>query len=325
MGRRQFLELGAASLAVGVISACRSTAPGAGLTAPAALPLDAAAYRAERRYAEIAIGKIAYVERGAGDAVVFLHGAPLNGYQWRGAIDRLAAHRRCIAPDFMGLGYTEVPEGQSLAASAQVAMISALLDKLGIGRVDLVASDSGGAVAQLFTVANPGRVRTLLLANCDVEPDSPPPKVMPIIELARAGKLADTLDPWVADKPLARRQFGAAVYRDAASLTDEAIDYYWTPLLSSPRRRAQYDGYHAALLPNPLAGIEPALRRLAVPTRIVWGTSDDIFSSASPDYLDHTLGGSRGVRRIPGAKLFFPEESPEIIAEEALRLWSAAG
>ena len=36
------------------------------------------------------------------------------------------------------------------------------------------ASDSGGAVAQLFMAANPARVRTLLLANCDAEPDSPP-------------------------------------------------------------------------------------------------------------------------------------------------------
>jgi hypothetical protein len=60
-----------------------------------------------------------------------------------------------------------------------------------------------------------------------------------------------------------------------------------------------------------------------VPTRIVWGTADNIFSQASPDYLDRTLGNSRGVRRIPGAKLFFPEEMPELIAEEATRLWKA--
>jgi len=58
-----------------------------------------------------------------------------------------------------------------------------------------------------------------------------------------------------------------------------------------------------------------------VPTRIVWGTADNIFSQASPDYLDRTLGNSRGVRRVPGAKLFFPEEMPELIAKEAMMLW----
>jgi haloalkane dehalogenase len=70
-----------------------------------------------------------------------------------------------------------------------------------------------------------------------------------------------------------------------------------------------------------LAGIEPALKRCSVPTRIVWGTADNVFSAASPDYLDRTLGNSRGVRRVPGAKLFFPEEMPELIAEEAQVLW----
>ena len=60
------------------------------------------------------------------------------------------------------------------------------------------------------------------------------------------------------------------------------------------------------------------------PARIVWGTADTIFSSASPDYLDRTFGNSRGVRRVPGAKLFFPEELPGTIAEEARRLWGIA-
>jgi hypothetical protein len=48
---------------------------------------------------------------------------------------------------------------------------------------------------------------------------------------------------------------------------------------------------------------------------------DSIFSRKSPDYLDRTLGNSLGVRRVLGAKLFFPEEKPELIAEEAMKLW----
>jgi len=59
-------------------------------------------------------------------------------------------------------------------------------------------------------------------------------------------------------------------------------------------------------------------------SRIVWGTADTIFSSKSPEYLDRIFGASRGVRLLPGRKLFWPEEHPEVIVEEALRLWRAA-
>ncbi|WP_394840979.1 alpha/beta hydrolase [Pendulispora brunnea] len=326
MRRRQFVELALATFASGAAAACASRVESARAAPPSApRPLDAAAFHAERRFADIPFGKIAYIERGSGDAALFLHGAPLNGFQWRGAIDRLSAHRRCIAPDFMGLGYSQVPERQGLAAKDQVAMLGSLLDSLGVSTVDIIASDSGGAVAQLFMIRYPRRVRTLLLTNCDVEPDSPPPKVLPIIAQARAGTLNKGMDEWLANKSLARSTFGAAVFRDPSQFTDDVIEYYFTPLISSPLKRKQYEAFHMALEPNPLAGIEPALRSVVVPTRIVWGTSDDLFSPASPDYLDRTLGRSMGIRRVPGAKLFFPEEFPDLIAEEARRLWGLSG
>ena len=128
----------------------------------------------------------------------------------------------------------EIPEHQSVAANAQVAMLAAFLDALAIGKVDIVASDSGGAVAQLFVVRHPKRVRSLLLTNCDVEPDSPPPKVRPMIEMARAGTLAEATAKWLTDKALARSTFGAAVYRDPSRFADETIEYYVTPLVSTP-------------------------------------------------------------------------------------------
>jgi pimeloyl-ACP methyl ester carboxylesterase len=311
MRRRQFLQFTGAAIAAGFVSAA----------AEPSQSLDAAAFRAMRRFADLRFGRIAYVERGSGDAALFLHGAPLNGFQWRGAIERLSAQRRCIAPDFMGLGYSEIPEHQSLAADAQVAMLAAFLDALAIRKVDIVASDSGGAVAQLFVVRYPKRVRSLLLTNCDVEPDSPPPKVKPVIEMARAGALAEATAKWLGDKALARSTFGAAVYRDPSRFADDTIEYYVTPLVSTPLRRAQYHAFHVALERNPLAGIEASLKRCTVPVRIVWGAADDIFAQEDAEYLDRTLPRSLGIRRVPEAKLFFQEEFPEVIAEEAQRLW----
>jgi pimeloyl-ACP methyl ester carboxylesterase len=313
MRRRQFLQLTGAALAAALTSA----------TADTSQSLDAAAFRAMRRFADLRFGRIAYVERGSGQAALFLHGAPLNGFQWRGAIERLSAQRRCIALDFMGLGYSEIPEHQSLAADAQVSMLAAFLDTLAIRKVDLVASDSGGAVAQLFVAHYPKRVRTLLLTNCDVEPDSPPPKVKPVIEMARAGTLAEATAKWLTDRALARSTFGAAVFRDPSRFADETIEYYVTPLVSTPLRRAQYHAYHVALEPNPLAGIEASLKRSRIPVRIVWGAADDIFAQQDADYLDRTFPNSRGIRRVPEAKLFFQEEFPDVIAEEAQRLWRA--
>ncbi|HEX6536078.1 MAG TPA: alpha/beta hydrolase [Gemmatimonadaceae bacterium] len=332
MRRREFMEVAAGTLAASALTGCASGVAGGGGGGDPRAPrsdssLTAADYRAMRRFAETRHGRIAYVERGTGDAALFLHGFPLNGYQWRGAIARLSAHHRCIAPDFLAMGYTEVADRQSVAPQAQVEMVLAVLDILGVSTVDIVANDSGGAVAQLLVARHPERVRTLLLTNCDAEPDSPPPALLPVIRMAHEGTYPDRwLAPWVADKTLARsaQGLGGLTYTHPADLADETIDYYLAPLVSSPRRKALVNAYAIALEHNPLAGIEATLKRCTVPVRIVWGTGDDIFSPESPGYLDRTFGNSRGVRRVPGAKLFFPEEYPDLIAEEARRLWGVA-
>ena len=318
MHRRTFLGMTAGAIAAGVLA-------GPVLAAISQRPMDAAAFHASRRFVQTRFGRIAYVERGSGPVALFLHGFPLNSFQWRGALDRLSPLRRCIAPDFMALGYTEVAEGQGVAPNAQVAMLVNVLDALGITVVDLVASDSGGAVAQLFVTRHPERVRTLLLTNCDAEPDSPPPALLPVIEMSHAGTFVDSwLAPWLADKTLARsaQGIGGMCYADPTQPTDEAIASYFTPLTSSPRRKALVHAYAIGLEHNPLEGIEAKLRQCRVPTRIVWGMGDTIFSPESPDYLDRTFGNSRGVRRLERSKLFWPEERPDVIAEEARRLWA---
>lgn len=317
--RRELLGLAAGMAAAGCLSRS-ARAPGSGT-------LDARAFTAERRFLKTRFGRIAYFERGSGPAALFLHGFPLNSFQWRGALERLSPDRRCVAPDFMGLGYTEVADGQDVSPASQVDMLAALLDGLSIPDVDVVANDSGGAVAQLLVTRHPERVRTLLLTNCDVERECPPPAVLPVIDMARAGTYVDAwLAPWLADKALARSEagLGGMTYSHPSQPTDEAIEYYFAPLVRSPRAKAWVHAYTLGLEKNALAGIEPALKHCRVPTRIVWGTGDTIFSPSSADYLDRTLGNSRGVRRVEGAKLFFPEEYPDLLAEEARRLWGVA-
>ena len=139
MKRRQFIGLtGAARSRARCVWAHAVALAGCGW-----IPCDAALCRSGLRADCLCRARV-------GRAAVFLHGAPLNGFQWRGAIERLSAQRRCIALDFMGLGYSEIPQQQSLAADAQADMLATFLDALEIRTVDIVASDSGGAVAQLF-------------------------------------------------------------------------------------------------------------------------------------------------------------------------------
>src|SRR5690606_31031178 len=126
------------------------------------------------------------------------------------------------------------------------------------------------------------------------------------------------------DKRMSLGEAGLAgcCYTRPTELSAEAIDYYLVPLASSPLRKAQLHGYCTALAANPLVAIEPALRRSEVPLRVLWGTGDTIFSSAGPGWLDRTFPRSRGYRLIEGAKLFWPEEMPDLVAAEARRLWS---
>jgi pimeloyl-ACP methyl ester carboxylesterase len=99
---------------------------------------------------------------------------------------------------------------------------------------------------------------------------------------------------------------------------------YFGTVIESAERKAAMHAYAAALQRNALAGITAALRASRIPTRVVWGMGDTIFDAANADYLERSLGNPRGVRRLPGARLFWPEERPDIIAAQARILWQYA-
>lgn len=322
MSRREVLAAAGAALLAGAVA---MPAWGQGLPPVSSDDAEEARrYGRERQYAQTRFGRIAYIERGRGAAVLLLHGFPLNGFQWRGVIPRLSTTRRCVAPDFMGLGFTETVRGQSVALGAQADMLAAFLDSLGIGQVDIVANDSGGAVAQLFVCRHAARVRSLLLTNCDVETDSPPEGLLPVIDLARSGLYTELyIRSWLENKQLLRasNDFGRLCYSDPSHPSDAAISQYLAPLVSSYERSALTNRFAASLAPNPLAGITAPLRRCQVPARIVWGTGDRIFSPGNVEYLVSVLPRVTGVRLMPDAKLFFPEELPDVIVQEAMALW----
>jgi haloalkane dehalogenase len=323
--RRQLLRSAAGLLLTQALAGCAVRSEDARSSAHDALTAER--FTALRRLARTRFGDVAYVSQGSGRAVLLLHGFPLNSFQWRGAIEILAPHAQCIAPDFLGMGHSDVAADQDLGPETQADMLVALLDVLGIARADVIANDSGGAVAQLLTVRHPQRVRSLLLTNCDTELQCPPPAMRPVIELAKQGNFVDQwLAPWLANPGLARSDqgIGGLCYADRAHPTDEALRMYFDPPVGSPPRKAALHRYAAALERNALTGIAPALRASRVPTRVVWGMADTIFDTTNADYLERSFGNSHGVRRLPDARLFWPEERPALIAAQARILWQSA-
>ena len=179
-------------------------------------------------------------------------------------------------------------------------------------------------MAQIFVAKYPRRVRSLLLTNCDVDENSPPPQFLPIIEMAKKGTFVDQfIIPQLNDKLLARstKGIGGLAYTHPERLADETIETYFRPLVEPPLKKAQVEQYTVSMETNPLVAIREELRRWSGPARMVWGLKDTLFGVEWAEWLDRTLPGSRGVRRVEGANLFFPEEMPEIIAEEAIVLW----
>lgn len=321
MNRRTFTTAGAVGLASAIVGVSAGHA-----SIEMSRPIDPAEFDAMRRFADLPQGRIAYIERGSGLAALFIHGWPLNGYQWRGAIEQLSPHRRCIAPDLMGLGYSEVAEGRDLSPGAQAETLLALLDRLGFTSVDLVANDSGITIAQILAARHPTRVRSMLLTNGDVHQNSPPEALLPAIEDARQGKLAATIERHFTEPGFAASPegLGGICYTHPANLSPQSMRVYFAPLLVSARRRKQFQDYGVAFLPNPLPALEEDLRKSTIPVRIIWGDADPLFALEWAHWLDKAFPRSRGVRRVQGAKLFFPEEFPDIVAEEAIMLWSIA-
>jgi haloalkane dehalogenase len=94
--------------------------------------------------------RMAFHERGEGDAIVFLHGNPTSSYLWRNVIPRVADHGRCIAPDLIGMGDSEKVDDSgpdSYTFLDHRRYLDGLFDQLDVGdRVTFVLHDWGSAL-----------------------------------------------------------------------------------------------------------------------------------------------------------------------------------
>jgi haloalkane dehalogenase len=103
-----------------------------------------------KRFAPVLGRRMAYVETGEGDPILFLHGNPTSSYLWRNVIPYVAGLGRCLAPDLIGMGDSDKLPDSGPACYTFVEHrrhLDALLEGLGVReRVTLVLHDWGTAL-----------------------------------------------------------------------------------------------------------------------------------------------------------------------------------
>jgi len=114
---------------------------------------------------------MAYVDAGAGDPVVFLHGNPTSSYLWRNVIPHVSGSHRCLAPDLVGMGDSGRVPGTTYRFVEHARYLDAWFEALGLSRnVMLVVHDWGSALGFHWARRHPERVRGVAYMEAIVRP-----------------------------------------------------------------------------------------------------------------------------------------------------------
>jgi pimeloyl-ACP methyl ester carboxylesterase len=289
--------------------------------------MDLHQYEAHRKTATTPYGDFAYAEVGEGPPVLFVHGLFVSGYMWRDVMEALQGERRCIAYDLPAHGRTRVSPEQDLSLPAQADMLDAFRAALDLDEVDLVANDTGGAVAQVFAARHPRRVRTLTLTNCEARDVLPSPNELAqlIASLAAKGEFAPAAVEMAADPDAARGEVGlGAALEHPERLTEDDLRGYHEEHFSTLDNARQVERFLLSLQPDQLTEVEPELRRLEAPTLVVWGTGDEIFDIELAYWLRDAIPGCRDVVEVEGGMLFWPGERADELVAPLRELWAAS-
>lgn len=260
----------------------------------------------EARQADVGSRRVRYVRRGAGPAVVLVHGFGSSLYTWKDVIPTLAGRHDVVALDLPGFGESDRPADLSLDDLPRA--ILGLLDTLGIERAAIVGNSMGGAAAVLAAAAQPARVGRLVLidaAGFHLAPRERPAAFR--LATSRAAPLLQALPGKRLIVEWSLRQ----VLHDDSLVTAERVAEYLAP--------AQRPGTYAALRslgaslgdgPGRLAG---TLGAIAAPTLVIWGADDRWIPPADADRFVAAIPGSRKVV-IPACGHVPQEEKPAEVA-----------
>ena len=235
-----------------------------------------------------------------------VHGNPTWSYLWRRLLAEAPPGWRVVAPDQLGMGFSERGDApRSLAERvADLGDLTAALDLT--GPVVVVAHDWGGPVSLGWALQHREQLRGVVLTNTAVrEPASAAP---PLIRMARLPAL---LALSCVRTPTFVRTASAL---SRPRLPKDVRDALAAPYATAARRRTVGD--FVADIPldprhpsaPPLAGIAEGLRTLDVPTLVLWGPRDPVFRER---HLADLLA------RLPHAQLHRYEGASHLVTEDA--------
>jgi pimeloyl-ACP methyl ester carboxylesterase len=258
----------------------------------------------EKRRVMIPQGELALVEGGDPEAppVVLLSGGFTSSYLWRGLIPLLAPWMRVIAPDLLGSGDSDSPDGADLRLPAQAANVRSMLEALGIERFALVGHGRGGGVAQLLALE--GGVDALVLIDSIAFDAWPSPQILDL-----RSRVEDV------DGAFVRSWFGSFFetgmgHRERLSEAD--LQEYRRPFEGADgvqrfvRIVSGFDGVG-------LVELEPRLAELEIPAFVLWGEDDAFLPAELAERLGDALPWA-AVALLPGCGHFLLEDAPETVA-----------
>ncbi len=129
---------------------------------------DPKTHRYESRYADAGGIRTHYIEAGAGDPVILIHGGGpgADGLgNWYSCLPRLAERFRVIAVDMLGFGKTEKPDPKTFVYSQEARSnhLAAFIEALQLRPVGLVGNSMGGITSLGVAIRRPELVRNLVL------------------------------------------------------------------------------------------------------------------------------------------------------------------
>ena len=123
----------------------------------------------ESNYIEVHGSKIHYIDEGAGDPILFLHGNPTSSYLWRNIVPYLVPHARCIAPDLIGMGKSDKPE-LDYRFFDHSKYVEGFIDKLNLSNITLVIHDWGSALGFYYAMRHQKNIKGIAFMEAILRP-----------------------------------------------------------------------------------------------------------------------------------------------------------
>lgn len=123
----------------------------------------------ESKYVEIHGSQMHYIDEGAGDPILFLHGNPTSSYLWRNIIPYLVPHGRCLAIDLIGMGKSDKPDlGYRFFDHAKY--VEGFIEKLELSALTLVLHDWGSGLGFHYAMRHESNMKGIAFMEAMVKP-----------------------------------------------------------------------------------------------------------------------------------------------------------